>query len=179
MKSSFGRFLVDARWGLINFASMELTDTQKATISEWIQEGRSIADVQRLIREEFELSMTYMDVRFLVDDLDITMAEPEVEADADDDSTNAAAAETTDPEIVDDGGSASGSVAVDVDAIMRPGSLVSGTVKFSDGVSLGWQLSASGQLGLIPGDDPEYRPDPEDVQSFQTQLEEVLRQKGF
>ena len=62
---------------------------------------------------------------------------------------------------------------------MRPGSLVSGTVRFSDGVSLGWQLSASGQLGLIPGEDPEYRPDPEDVQSFQTQLEEVLRKKGL
>jgi len=160
---------------------MELTDTQKTTITEWIQKGLSIAEVQRLIREEFELPLTYMDVRFLVDDLDIAMVEPEVEAKADDDTTEAASAEATDPEIVDDGGSGSGSgsVSVDVDAIMRPGSLVSGTVKFSDGVSLGWQLSASGQLGLIPGDDPEYRPNPEDVQSFQTQLEEVLRQKGF
>jgi hypothetical protein len=70
-------------------------------------------------------------------------------------------------------------VTVDVDAIPRPGSLVNGTVVFSDGVSLGWQLSAAGQLGLIPGDDPEYRPSPEDVQSFQSQLEEVLRKKGF
>ena len=70
-------------------------------------------------------------------------------------------------------------VGVGVDAIMRPGALVSGTVKFSDGVSLGWQLGASGQLGLIPGDDPDYRPSPEDVQSFQTQLEEVLRKKGY
>lgn len=169
--------MVDERWGLINFAGMELSDTQKATITEWIQDGRSLAEVQRLIREEFELPMTYMDVRFLVDDLDITMAEPEAEAKAADDTADAAGAEASDPEIVDDGGS--GSVSVDVDAIMRPGSLVSGTVKFSDGVSLGWQLSASGQLGLIPGDDPEYRPNPEDVQAFQTQLEEVLRQKGL
>lgn len=156
---------------------MELSDTQKATITGWIQEGRSLADVQRLIREEFELPMTYMDVRFLVDDLDITMAEPEAEEKANDDSTDAAAVEASDPEIVDDGGS--GAVSVDVDAIMRPGALVSGTVRFSDGVSLGWQLSASGQLGLIPGDDPEYRPNPEDVQAFQTKLEDVLRQKGF
>lgn len=156
---------------------MELSETQKETIKNWIQDGRSLADVQALIREEFELPMTYMDVRFLVDDLDITMAEPEAEAKADDASPDADTAEASDPEIVDDGGA--GSVSVDVDAVMRPGALVSGTVKFSDGVSLGWQLSASGQLGLIPGDDPEYRPSPEDVQAFQTQLEEVLRQKGL
>lgn len=173
--------MVDEWFDLIKFVGMELTDTQKATITEWIQDGRSLAEVQRRIREEFALSMTYMDVRFLVDDLNITMAEPEAEAPADDAAddaaSDAAAVEATDPEIVDDGGS--GGVSVDVDAVMRPGALVSGTVRFSDGVSLGWQLSASGQLGLLPGDDPEYRPGPEDVQAFQKQLEEVLRQKGF
>lgn len=157
---------------------MNFSDEQKATITAWIQGGDSLADVQRRLREEFQLSMTYMDVRFLVDDLDITMAEPEPEAKTDDDESDSAAKpEPVDAEIVDEGGD--GTVSVDVDVIMRPGSLVSGTVVFSDGVSLGWQLSAAGQLGLIPGDDPEYRPSPEDVQSFQSQIEEVLRKKGF
>jgi len=151
---------------------MELSDAQKASVTLWIQEGRSLADVQRSLREDFEISMTYMDVRFLVDDLDIEVVEEVEEVDE-----AAAEVETTEPEIVDEGGN--GAVTVDVDAIMRPGSLVSGTVIFSDGVSLGWQLSAAGQLGLLPGDDPEYRPSPEDVQSFQAQLEEVLRKKGF
>jgi len=158
---------------------MTLTDEQKSTITEWIQSGATLADVQRRLREEFQLSMTYMDVRFLIDDLDISMAEPEAETKSQDEAADdAAEGVATDPEIVDEGGT-SGGVSVDVDAIMRPGALVSGTVKFSDGVSLGWQLSASGQLGLLPGDDPEYRPSPEDVQSFQTQLEEVLRKKGY
>lgn len=160
---------------------MQFSDEQKATITSWIQSGDSLAEVQRRLREEFQFSMTYMDVRFLVDDLDITMAEPEAEAKAQDDAPDdAAEAETAvdaEAELVDEGGA--GTVTVDVDAIMRPGSLVSGTVIFSDGISLGWQLSAAGQLGLIPGDDPEYRPSPEDVQSFQAQLEEVLRKKGF
>lgn len=151
---------------------MELSDVQKNSVTEWIQAGRSLADVQRLLREEFEISMTYMEVRFLVDDLDIAVVEDEEEPEEE-----AADAAATEPEIVDEGGT--GSVMVDVDAIMRPGALVSGTVRFSDGVSLGWQLNAGGQLGLIPGDDPAYRPSPEDVQSFQTQLEDVLRQKGF
>ena len=48
---------------------MELSDAQKVAVTQWIQEGRSLADVQRSLREDFEISITYMDVRFLVDDL--------------------------------------------------------------------------------------------------------------
>ena len=158
---------------------MELSDTQKSAVTKWIQEGQSLADVQRSLREEFEISMTYMDVRFLVDDLDIEVAEEEPEPPelSEVEAGEDAIAEPAEAELVDEG--TNGAVTIDVDAIMRPGSLVSGTVVFSDGVSLGWQLSAAGQLGLIPGEDPEYRPSPEDVQSFQSQLEEVLRKKGF
>jgi hypothetical protein len=107
----------------------------------------------------------------VVEDESEAPEEPEMEAGED------ATTEPAEAALVDEGGN--GAVTVDVDAIPRPGSLVNGTVVFSDGVSLGWQLSAAGQLGLIPGDDPEYRPNPEDVQSFQSQLEEVLRKKGF
>ena len=167
---------------------MILSDTQKSTVAGWVQDGRSLADVQRLLRDDFNISLTYMDVRFLVDDLDVSMPEPKPDAEPKPESVSSSDSaqgadspdgEAIDPEIVGDDDGGASNVSVDVDAIMRPGSLVSGTVRFSDGVSLGWQLSASGQLGLIPGDDPDYRPDPVDVQSFQTQLEEVLRKKGF
>ena len=114
--------------------------------------------------------MTYMEVRFLVDDLDIAFAEPEPEA------TKEVDAQAETPELVE---TAAANVTVDVDPIPRPGALVNGSVVFSDGVSLGWQLSSTGQLGLIPGDDPDYRPNPEDLQNFQDQLQEVLRQKGY
>lgn len=154
---------------------MELTDSQKSAVINYIQEGRSIAEVQRMLLEEHKLSMTYMDVRFLVDDLDITMVEAEEEAEED---AAGEAKPAMDAELVDEGGS--GSVKVEVDAVMRPGALVSGSVKFSDGVSLGWQLGASGQLGLIPDENnPEYRPAAHDLQEFQAQLQEVLQQKGF
>ncbi|MFO8026587.1 MAG: hypothetical protein R6U56_02860 [Opitutales bacterium] len=154
---------------------MELTDSQKSAVAEWVQEGRSVAEVQRKLLDEFKISMTYMDVRFLLDDLDIAMVEPESE---EEDAAAEEAKPADDAELVDEGGA--GGVSVEVDAVMRPGSLVSGTAKFSDGVSLGWQLDASGQLGLIPDEsNPDYRPSQEDVQAFQTQLQEVLKQKGF
>jgi hypothetical protein len=150
---------------------MSLSDTQKTVVSNWIAEGKSLAEVQGLLREEFSISMTYMEVNFLVDDLDIVIEEPEPEQSEDVEDT------VEEPEVLD--ASQPAGVSVEVDAIPRPGALVNGSVIFSDGVSLGWQLSSTGQLGLIPGDDPDYRPSPEDVQDFQNQLQEVLRQKGY
>lgn len=152
---------------------MDLSDSQKNAVAQWVKDGQSLADVQRQLLEEFKISMTYMDVRFLVDDLNIIFEEPEPEVE----ESSEAEPKVEEPEVVDAGGNSG--VVVDVDAIMQPGALVSGTVTFSDGESLKWQLSATGQLGLIPGDNPDYRPAPEDVQSFQTQLEEVLRSKGY
>lgn len=157
---------------------MDLTDTQKSAVAAWIEEGFSLADVQRRLREEFDISMTYMDVRFLVDDLDISMAEPDVEVSEPEAAAETAEEEVSDAELVDEGSSSA--VTVEVDAIMRPGSLISGSCSFSDGKSLGWQLSATGQLGLIPDEnEPDYRPSSEDLQEFQVQLQEVLQKKGF
>ena len=160
---------------------MDLTDAQKTSIASWIKESKSIADVQRLLREEFDISMTYMDVRFLVDDLDITFAEPEPEEEPEDAADKPESGEAADaveePEVVDVGGT--GSVSVEVDAVMRPGALVSGTVTFSDGEKLSWQLDRAGQLGLIPGVNPDYRPKPEDIEAFQAELETALRKQGF
>lgn len=148
---------------------MSLTDSQKKAVSDWITKGKSLAEVQRLLLEEFSVSMTYMDVRFLVDDLDVTFVET--------DSDKATEKKVENPEIVEE--AASNKVQVDVDAITPPGALISGSVTFSDGVKMGWQLLSNGQLGLTPGDDPNYRPSPEDMQEFRTQMDETLRKKGF
>ena len=151
---------------------MNLSDEQKAVVSQWVSEGESIAKIQNLLKEHFDIGLTYMDVRFLVDDLGVVYKDSnEIAEDTEDkeSETEAAAEENNE----------TGGVIVDVDAVIRPGSLVSGNVRFSDGVALGWQLTSTGQLGLIPGDDPEYRPSNEDLQAFQTQLQEVLKEKGF
>ena len=151
---------------------MNLSDEQKAVVSQWVSEGESIANIQNLLKEHFDLGLTYMDVRFLVDDLGVVYKDSnEIAEDTED---KVSETETTTEENNETGG-----VIVDVDAVIRPGSLVSGNVRFSDGVALGWQLTSTGQLGLIPGDDPEYRPSNEDLQAFQTQLQEVLKEKGF
>jgi hypothetical protein len=159
---------------------MQLSDEQIENVKTWIRSGKSLAAVQNLLREEYNVAMTYMDVRFLVDDLGVVaedVEEPVI------DSSEAVVEEqaiteeapTETPELVEP----EAGVRVEVDPIKRPGALLSGTVVFSDGKSMGWQLDANGQLGLLPGDDAEYRPSPEDVQAFQAELTQVLQAQGF
>ena len=63
---------------------MSLTPEQKATVSAWIAAGDNLSAVQKKLREQFQISMTYLDVRFLVDDLNLTLKDPAPKADASD-----------------------------------------------------------------------------------------------
>ncbi len=53
---------------------MSLTNEQKSQIAERLADGAGIADIQRIIVDEFKIPMTYMEVRFLMDDLDLDLA---------------------------------------------------------------------------------------------------------
>ena len=74
--------------------------------------------------------------------------------------------------------SAPGGLSLDVDAITKPGAVVSGTVVFSDGIKASWFLDQSGRLGLDAGD-PGYKPSEDDLQVFQEQLRGALEKRGF
>lgn len=66
---------------------MSLTPEQKSAVASWIAAGDNLSAVQKRLREQFQLSLTYMDVRFLVDDLDLTLKDPAPKADASDVTT--------------------------------------------------------------------------------------------
>ena len=57
----------------------ELSLDKKREIARWIADGMGLSDVQKRINQDFGVVMTYMDVRFLVDDLDLTLVDKEVE----------------------------------------------------------------------------------------------------
>lgn len=61
---------------------MTLTPEQKTAVAQWIAAGDSLSAVQKKLSDEFKLSMTYRDVRFLVDDLNLELkdASPKVDA---------------------------------------------------------------------------------------------------
>jgi hypothetical protein len=71
-----------------------------------------------------------------------------------------------------------GSVSVSVDRVVKPGSLVSGTVRFSDGVSGSWFLDRLGQLALQTAKQG-YKPSGSDLHAFQSELRKALERSGF
>jgi hypothetical protein len=63
---------------------MSLTPEQKQAVSSWVAAGDNLSLVQKKLSEQFKLSMTYMDVRFLVDDLGLELKNAAPKADATD-----------------------------------------------------------------------------------------------
>src|SRR5688572_16818683 len=57
--------------------TMNLDDAQKAKVSEWIAAGCKLAEIQNRLFTELGLKLTYMEVRFLVDDLKLVPKDPE------------------------------------------------------------------------------------------------------
>ena len=146
---------------------MILTDDQKAAISKWIEEGANLSEIQKRLKEEFQISLTYLDTRLLADDLKLSIKEPERPPDPK--PLPPPEPETPAP---------SGKVAVTIDQITRPGAMVSGRVTFSDGQKSEWYLDHTGRLGLNPST-PGYRPSQQDVMDFQVELEKLARSQGL
>ena len=164
---------------------MNLNDAQKKNLIEWIAQGMKLSEIQRRIDSEFGMVMTYIEVRFLVDDLKLTPKDPEppkpVVTDGDSTIAGPATIKGEPAKVTSkaDGRIPSGqAVSVKVDTVARPNSLVSGNVTFSDGNSAEWYLDQMGRLGLSPKQ-AGYKPSPADLQAFQIELQEELQKLGF
>lgn len=158
------------------------TPEQLQQVARWVAEGATLSEVQSRLSKEFGLSMTYMDVRFLVDDLGavlIDKPDPKAAQPAPDLAAAPAAEAPADAVAeVPPAPPAGGKVAVVVDTLARPGAVVSGKVTFSDGQSAEWYVDEMGRPGLIPTT-PGYRPTNEDIRDFQTLLDAEFRKMGY
>lgn len=162
---------------------MSLTSEQKETVSRWLAGGDSLADIQQKLSDELGVSMTYMEVRFLIDDLGLTLKEaprpPEPVVPAPEPVPPAALGEEpADLEEAEAIPAAGGGVSVEIDRLNRPGSVVSGSVTFSDGTKAKWALDQMGRL-MLDAAQPGYSPNPKDVQAFQQELSLQLQRHGF
>ena len=167
---------------------MNLDDAQRARVAEWMEHGCKLSVIQNKLAEAFGIRLTYMDVRFLIDDLKLKVKDVEPPqppeplgapaAPAKVPSQGPAEAVPLTPMADDEAGSFGGGVSVTVDQVTRAGALVSGKVKFSDGKSADWYLDQYGRLGLA-AQDKGYRPSQEDLMNFQAELQSQLAKLGY
>jgi hypothetical protein len=163
---------------------MQLTADQQQTVRQWLAEGAKLADVQKRLETQFGLKLTYMEVRFLVDDLKVIPKDPEVPKQPEPAAKGPATAPAPAPADGPPDGEeylpppGAGSVKVTVDTVTRPGAIVSGRVVFSDGKGAAWLADQYGRPGLV-ADEKGYRPSPSDLSEFQVALERELVRLGM
>ena len=183
---------------LVMDVTMNLDDNQRKTVSGWIADGLKLSEIQKRLAEEFDLHLTYMEMRFLMDDLQLKPKDPEPPKEVEKAAPEPALASrhpdplTTEPsstkptdrpqdpndtQIVDKV-TRPGDVSVTVDQVTRPGAVVSGQVTFSDGKKAGWYLDQIGRLGVLP-EEPGYKPSQGDLMIFEGELQGALQKMGY
>lgn len=148
-----------------------LTDSQKLQARQWIEDGLKLSDFQKRVEAEFGLKLTYMETRFLVDDLKVVPKDP-APAPVPAIPPESAAAP------VPAAAAVPGKLSVSVDAMTQAGMAVSGKVTFSDGKKAQWYVDQYGRPGLVP-EEKGYRPSREDLQEFQLSLDKELTRMGL
>jgi hypothetical protein len=146
-----------------------LTTEQQATARQWIAEGMKISDFQRRLEADFAFKLTYMEARFLIDDLKVIPKDPEPPAPP--------AAPAVPAALVPAAG------AIEPDAVVPPegnpgGGDVQVTVDASDGQGAAWLIDTQGRPGLV-ADEKGYRPSQPDLMAFQVSLERELAKLGY
>lgn len=159
------------------FSSNSLTEDQISKIKAWAEEGDALADIQRKMNAEMEIKVTYLETRFMLEDLKIELKpEPEPEKNEDEED------ETEGEILLDDteatGGPEGDDASVAIDKVQRPGALVSGKVTFAGGASASWWLDQMGQLGMDP-DTEGFKPNEAQMMSFQKELQAAIQQSGI
>jgi len=154
--------------------AMNLSEEQILTLKERAANGAQLNDLQKIIQNDFSLSITYMETRFLMSDLGINILSPEELAPEEPSLPEVSAPEepSLTPEPPQDLSSLS-NVKVSVDQVTRPGAMVNGSVTWSDGVTSAWAVDQMGRLALDSADE-NYQPSPNDIEDFQLELRKLL-----
>ncbi|MGN0867096.1 MAG: hypothetical protein ACI4SG_05415 [Oligosphaeraceae bacterium] len=186
---------------------MEVTEAQRNQfIQQCLEEGMSLSQVQDQLAQNFAIHMTYMELRMLTAELQVSWEKQDARAMAargakpapqtpppprespeeweetpdasreeqelPPEEPDAPPPQETVPPASQDG-ALRGATTVEVSKVVRPGASLSGTVKFGSGASGEWYVDAYGRLGLNL-DEGSAKPDQQDVQEFQVELQKAL-----
>ena len=148
--------------------SAKIDKEQLECVRAWAAQGVDLNGIQKKLREECGVHLTYMEVRFLLLDHGIEIAmesesAPEADAPQPDMAPDV-------PSDVEDGAN-NGKVRVTVDDLQLPGTLISGKAEFPGGASGAWQID---QLGRFGWSQLTGRPSPQEMQDFQQELTSML-----
>lgn len=171
-------------------------DEIKAFIADRTREGHNLSRIQDMLAEQ-GVKMTFMELRLIASEIETTFwkqaepapepapeekkQEPAAPGDAADEFPEDEAGEPLPPEDpapgddapAADGGEPAprGRTTVTLDQLARPGFLATGGVQFGSGASGNWCLD---QMGRLMFEKLEGKPDRQDLQEFQLELQRMF-----
>ena len=152
----------------------------KEIITKMLKEGAGLAEIQSRLASEYQQKMTFLDLRLIVVEIEdaaktLDKGDKRNEEKKDDKQNSEASYETIDNEedekYVDAEVMDEGSTVVEVDKLVKPGTAISGSVKFASGVKAEWALDNFGRLTLH---NSSGKPTQEDIVMFQQELSKKL-----
>ncbi len=163
------------------------TKERDAFIKNSLNQGMSLSDVQKELAEQFDIRMTYLDLRMIAAELEVDWKKQDkpapakkaevVEEDAaevQDEDWNEEEEENSDlADKAGDAPAASGKTKVTVSKLVRPGAAISGDVEFSSGAKGDWYVDNLGRFGFNPAEG-SGQPNQNDLREFQMELRKAL-----
>ncbi len=140
----------------------------KKFMLEKIAENISLSDIQTMVNEKFNTKMTFMDIRILASELEVDWRSEE------ENKAEEKTAETEDNTKEKDSApeKTTAKTTVELNKIVRPGAIASGSVNFASGVYAEWFIDNNGRLGLdkVKGG----KPTEQDIEDFQVEMQKIF-----
>lgn len=140
----------------------------KKFMLEKIAENISLSDIQTMVNEKFGTKMTFMDIRILASELEVDWRSEE------ENKAEEKTAETEDNTEEKDSAQekTTAKTTVELNKIVRPGAIASGSVNFASGVYAEWFIDNNGRLGLdkVKGG----KPTEQDIEDFQVEMQKIF-----
>ena len=144
----------------------QLSPEQIQSIRTWAEEGLDLNAIQKRLHEDLNIKLTFMDTRFLLQDLDIRIRQPEPEPEAEQPGEL--------PGTMPPPPSQLGKTQVTVDEITPPHALMAGKVLFKSGAQGAWDIDRTGRINW---DATLGEPTADDLREFETELQSVIRSR--
>ena len=140
-------------------------EEQKRFIAEKLNEGLTLSDVQKLLAEEHDVNLTYLDLRLIASELEVDWdkqepAKPKTEA--------------TQETLIQPEPEQTSGTEVTISKVARPDAAMSGSVRFASGAEAEWFVDHMGRLGLAP-QAGSAKPTEQDIREFQEELQRQLK----
>lgn len=144
----------------------QLSPEQVQSIRDWAEEGLDLNAIQKKLHEDLGIKLTFMDTRFLLQDLEIRLRQPEPAPQAERTEELPGAPAAPSPLL--------GKTQVSVDEVTPPHALMAGKVLFKSGAQGVWDIDRTGRINW---DATLGEPTAEDLREFETELQSVIRSR--